>query len=58
MAFIVKRGRRRYRRQGGEPISEAEHFYRCKECGQLVDRRDLGMVFAHLGLRRIPKKRP
>jgi hypothetical protein len=27
--------------------NEAEHFYRCPQCGQAVDKRDLGQVFHH-----------
>lgn len=34
-------------RDGGEPQSEADHFYKCAECGGWVDMRDLGMVFDH-----------
>lgn len=34
-------------RIGGEPASEAEHFYVCKASGQAVDKRDLGQVFHH-----------
>jgi Fe2+ or Zn2+ uptake regulation protein len=32
-----------------EPIEcpEHEHFFVCTECGQSVDRRDLGQVFHH-----------
>ena len=26
---------------------EAEHFYVCSDCGQAVDKRDLGEVFHH-----------
>lgn len=29
------------------PKSEAEHFYRCADCGGWVDKRDLGAVFDH-----------
>jgi bifunctional non-homologous end joining protein LigD len=28
-------------------LEESEHFHRCEECGQLVDRRNLGDVFHH-----------
>lgn len=31
----------------GEPIDEARHFYRCPQCGQAVDKRDLGEVAHH-----------
>jgi hypothetical protein len=34
-------------RVGGDPESEAEHFYVCKACGQAVDMRHLGEVFRH-----------
>lgn len=34
-------------RAGGEPRAEAEHFYRCPACDQLVDMRKLGDVFHH-----------
>jgi hypothetical protein len=34
-------------RVGGAPASEAAHFYVCPECGQAVDKRDLGQVFHH-----------
>jgi hypothetical protein len=29
-------------RQGGEPDDYLNHFYACKQCGQLVYKRDLG----------------
>lgn len=29
------------------PKSEAEHFYKCKDCGGWVDKRDLGSVLDH-----------
>ena len=32
---------------GPEPEDEAEHFYRCQACGQMVDMRDLGQVLHH-----------
>lgn len=32
-------------RVGGESADDSEHFYPCKECGQAVDKRDLGQVF-------------
>jgi hypothetical protein len=33
----------------GKPIDvdEREHFYVCEDCGQAVDKRDLGEVFHH-----------
>jgi hypothetical protein len=34
-------------RLGGAPADEREHFYRCPECGQAVDKRDPGQVFHH-----------
>jgi len=30
-----------------EVKNEADHFHTCAECGQAVDRRDLGEVFHH-----------
>ena len=46
---MVERGKYRGVRvnpKTGKPIEvpEAEHFYRCKVCGALVDCRDLGQV--------------
>lgn len=35
------------KRKGGEPHDEAEHFYRCKACGEAVDMRRLGDVLHH-----------
>jgi hypothetical protein len=35
------------RRVGGEPETEAEHFYVCAACGQAVDMRRLGDVLHH-----------
>jgi len=32
---------------GDEPDNEADHFYICAECGQAIDKRDLGQVFHH-----------
>jgi hypothetical protein len=45
------RGRRK-----GEPVPEREHFYICEECGQSVDKRDLGEVLHHeeLGHEKLP----
>lgn len=34
-------------RVGGDPADEAEHFYPCNACRQLVDMRDLAAVFHH-----------
>jgi hypothetical protein len=34
-------------RVGGEPANEADHFFKCKACGQAVDMLDLGQVFHH-----------
>ena len=45
----IPRGTYRGHRQGPPVASEAEHFYPCQSCGQLVDMRDLGEVFAHEG---------
>jgi hypothetical protein len=32
---------------GDVPETEASYFYRCPECGQAVDERDLGQVLHH-----------
>ena len=45
MAERYKPGANIGRRLGGEPVSEEQHFYLCKQCGQAVDKRDLGAVF-------------
>ena len=50
--IMIKRGRYKCVRvdpKTGQPIEvrEAEHFYRCKVYGALVDCRDLGQVFDH-----------
>jgi hypothetical protein len=37
----------RSQRLGGAPYDERQHFYECKACGQLVDKRRLGDVFHH-----------
>jgi hypothetical protein len=34
-------------RRKGNRVAEREHFYICDECGQSVDKRDLGEVFHH-----------
>ncbi|RJT37590.1 hypothetical protein D3227_18380 [Mesorhizobium waimense] len=34
-------------RRGREPAAELDHFYVCRNCGQLVDRRDLRQVIWH-----------
>lgn len=47
-AFVdIPRGKYVGVRDGGDPQSEAEHFYKCAECGGWVDKRDLGSVFDH-----------
>jgi len=33
--------------EGPEPEDQREHFYRCKRCGQMVDKRLLGDVLHH-----------
>lgn len=43
----LPRGKYTGKRQGEEPCSEANHFYRCQECGGWVDKHDLGSVFDH-----------
>jgi len=35
------------KREGGDPENELDNFYKCGECGQSVDKRDLGQVFHH-----------
>lgn len=30
-----------------QPLSEVDHFYVCRACGQAVDMRDLGAVLHH-----------
>lgn len=35
------------KRAGGEPRYEAAHFYTCRFCHQVVDRRDLTQVLWH-----------
>lgn len=34
-------------RMGDEPVDEAAHFYTCRGCGQVVDKRKLGDVLHH-----------
>jgi hypothetical protein len=48
-AKVIPRGKYKYRRHGGEPKNEAEHFFKCPKCGGLVDMRDLGQVLANEG---------
>jgi hypothetical protein len=33
--------------EGVEPLDEAEHFYVCARCGEVVDMRQLADVFYH-----------
>jgi hypothetical protein len=40
-------GRQNWKRVGGDPENEADHFIKCPACGQMIDRRDLGEVFHH-----------
>ena len=43
---MIPRGR--YRGEALEPVaSEADHHYRCPQCGAWVDMRDLAEVFEH-----------
>ncbi|TPN57585.1 hypothetical protein FJ976_02805 [Mesorhizobium sp. B1-1-9] len=35
------------KRHGSEPADVRENFYRCSECGQLVDMRDFRQVVWH-----------
>jgi hypothetical protein len=44
---MIKPGQNIGQRVGGEPDRVLDHFYTCKACGQLVDKRDLGQVFHH-----------
>jgi len=32
---------------GGPPLTEAEHYFKCKACGGWFDMRDLGAVLEH-----------
>ena len=32
---------------GGQPLSEAEQFWKCEACGRWLDMRDLGAVLEH-----------
>ena len=34
---------------GADPADEARHYYKCAECGHMVDMRNLGEVFEHEG---------
>jgi hypothetical protein len=34
-------------RGGGAPADERQNFYVCPQCGQAVDKRDLGQVLHH-----------
>jgi hypothetical protein len=34
---------------GWEPQSEADHYCVCPGCGALIDMRNLGMAFDHVG---------
>lgn len=43
----VKPGTIRGSRADGLAVDEEQHFYVCKQCGQGVDKRDLGQVFHH-----------
>lgn len=43
----IRRGEYVGTRRGGEPADEADHYYKCAECGGWVDMRDLGAVFDH-----------
>lgn len=43
----VPKGKYIGKRVGPLPADEAEHFFKCEQCGGWVDMRDLGDVFAH-----------
>ena len=45
-----------YRREGGEPANEREHFMKCATCGHMIDCRDLGEVLEHEGPHEAPAK--
>lgn len=34
---------------GIDPVNEAAHYFKCEECGHMVDMRNLGEVFEHEG---------
>jgi hypothetical protein len=36
-----------YRRRGGEPADEREHFVQCRDCGMWLDMRNLEEVLTH-----------
>lgn len=40
----------------GKPLTEADHFIKCSDCGGMIDCRDLGIVFAHEGPLPHPKE--
>lgn len=44
------------KRVGGEPVDEAEHFMKCRACGQAFDMRDLQQVLYHEDPGHEPKK--
>lgn len=44
---MISRGKYIGQRQG-PPVSEAEHFMKCEDCGAYFDMRDLGQVAAHM----------
>lgn len=41
---------------GVDPANEAEHYFKCEECGHMVDMRNLGEVFEHEGPHIAPEK--
>lgn len=44
-------------RVGGEPSSEAEHFFVCGDCGQSFDMRRLDEVLYHTEPDHVPRSR-
>lgn len=42
--------------QGVDPADEAQHYFKCDECGHMVDMRNLGEVLEHEGLHLAPEK--
>jgi hypothetical protein len=47
MTPTILRGTIMGNQRGGPPLSEAEHFWKCKACGGWFDMRDLGAVLDH-----------
>jgi hypothetical protein len=43
----IRRGQIISKVTDGPPLSEAEHFWKCEQCGGYFDIRDLGAVLEH-----------